>query len=58
MTLKRDIKELEEATRRDIKALEGRLEVRIAEAKADLLKWLVGLLMAQGGLVVALIELL
>lgn len=67
--LRRDMKELESALRRDMKELENTLrqaikesELRgsqnLAEAKADLLKWMVGLLIAQGGLIVALIELL
>ena len=30
----------------------------IAEVKADLLKWMIGLLIAQGGLIVALVKLL
>ena len=30
----------------------------IAEVKADLLKWMVGALMAQGGVIVALLKLL
>lgn len=49
------------ATKTDIMALKTDIaEVRahIADVKADLLKWLLGAMIAQGGLVVALIKLL
>jgi hypothetical protein len=42
------------ATKTDI----AQLEVRIEAVKADLLKWLFGALIAQGGLIVALVKLL
>ena len=46
------------ATKQDILSLEGRLKVEIANIKSELLKWMIGALIAQGGLVVALINLL
>ncbi len=42
LATKRDLKELEVALRRDIKEIELKLEVKIAETKADLIRWVVG----------------
>nr|VFK13052.1 MAG: hypothetical protein BECKLPF1236A_GA0070988_100812 [Candidatus Kentron sp. LPFa]VFK25924.1 MAG: hypothetical protein BECKLPF1236C_GA0070990_1002713 [Candidatus Kentron sp. LPFa] len=39
------------ATRADLRELELRLEARIATVKYDLLKWIVGLLIAQTALI-------
>lgn len=65
LATKHDIEELRAGTKqdialvqRDIKELETRLGRDIAESKADLLKWMVGLLIAQGGLIVALVRLI
>ncbi len=33
-------------------------KVNLAELRADLLKWMIGLLIAQGGLIIALVKLL
>ena len=46
------------ATKTDILAVQAKLEARIETAKADLLKWILMAIIAQGGLVVALIKLL
>ncbi len=54
LVLKKDIL----ATKQDILALKADLERRMAEDKADLLKWMIGALVAQGGVIVALIKLL
>ena len=43
---------------RDIEILRQETKASIAEVKSDLIKWLVGALIAQGGLVVALLRLL
>ena len=43
---------------RDIEALRQETKASLAEVKSDLIKWLVGALIAQGGLVVALLKLL
>jgi len=51
LATKADIEKLRMATQADIK-------VAIAELKADLLKWMKGAMIAQGGLVVTLIKLL
>jgi len=46
------------ATKRDMAELEARLHARIKAVKSDLLKWMFGALIAQGGLIVALVKLL
>ena len=46
------------ATKADIEALRQETRVAIESVKSDLLKWLFGALIAQGGLVVALVKLL
>ncbi|MFN3076431.1 MAG: hypothetical protein ABT940_06055 [Alphaproteobacteria bacterium] len=43
------------ATKGDITALRADMETRIAELKFDLLKWIVGLALAQMGLLVGLL---
>ena len=48
------------ATKTDIARIEAEIanfEARIEEVKVNLLKWLIGVLIAQGGLIVALIKL-
>ena len=42
----------------EVKADIARVEARIEATKSDLLKWLFGALIAQGGLIVALVKLL
>ena len=59
--IKRDIKELAAETKKDIKELDHRivrLEVRIEQIKTDILKWVGGLLLAQTGVIAALVKLL
>ena len=49
------------ATKTDVAALRtniAQIEARIEAVKADLLKWMFGALIAQGGLIVALVKLL
>ena len=62
MTIQRDMKELTAATQRDIKELETVLrkdmDVKLSELKADLMKWTMGLLLAQIAVVAALVKLL
>ena len=45
-------------TKYDLKELELRLEARINEVKYDMIKWIAGMLIAQAGLVAALVKLL
>ena len=63
--LKTDIAAVEVALKADIAAVEAGLKTDIATIKAataalkvDLLKWMFGALIAQGGLIVALVKLL
>ena len=46
------------ATKADIEDLRLSTKADIAAVKADLLKWMIGAMIAQGGLIVALVELL
>ena len=46
------------ATKADIEALRQETRAAIEAVKADLLKWLIGALIAQGSLIVALVKLL
>ena len=46
------------ATKADLEKLRADLEVKIETVKADILKWMVTALIAQTGLIVALIRLL
>lgn len=50
--------EAELATRQDIRELELRLEAKISDIKFDLVKWIAGMLLAQAGLIAALVKLL
>jgi predicted phage-related endonuclease len=56
-SIQRDMKELETDLRHEIKESEMTLRRDMAEIKADMLKWLVGLLFLQAGFIVALIKL-
>ena len=47
-----------EALRQEAKTGIARIEARMEASKSELMKWLVGALIAQGGLVVALVKLL
>ena len=49
---------LRQETKADIDALRQETKADIASVKADLVKWLFGALIAQGGLIVALVKLL
>lgn len=44
--------------RRDLREVELRLEAKISDIKYDLVKWIAGMLLAQAGLVAALVKLL
>ena len=46
------------ATKADIEALRQETRATIESVKSDLLKWLFGALIAQGGVIVALVKLL
>ena len=53
-----DIEALRLGTKADIEALRLGTKADMAEVKSDLLKWMMGALIAQGGVVVALLKLL
>ena len=57
-TLRQETKAGIETLRQETKADIARVEARIEAVKADLLKWMLGAMIAQGGLVVALVKLL
>jgi len=50
--------EAELSTKQDLRELELRLEAKINDIKFDLVKWIAGMLLAQAGLVAALVKLL
>ena len=56
--LKADIARVEAALKADIASVEATLKTDMAALKVDLLKWMFGALIAQGGLIVALVKLL
>ena len=56
--LRADIDALRQETKAGIEALRQETKADIESAKSDLLKWLFGALIAQGGLIVALVKLL
>ncbi len=61
LATKADIAKIETAIARieaGIETLRQETKVGIETAKADLLKWMIGALVAQGGLIVALVKLL
>ena len=47
-----------QAVRADLQAVKAELEAKIEAAKFDLLKWMVMAMIAQGGLIVALLKML
>ncbi len=55
---KADIETLRQETKADIETLRQETKAGIEVAKSDLMKWMIGALIAQGGLIVALIKLL
>lgn len=55
---RRDLKEVEAALRRDLNELEIAVQRDLAQLRADLVKWMAGLLIAQGAVIVALVKLI
>ena len=56
--VQRDIDALRQETKANIEALRQETKAGLAEVKSDLLKWMTGALIAQGGVIVALLKLL
>ena len=57
-TVRADIETLRLETKADIETLRQESRANIEAAKSDMLKWMLGAMIAQGGLIVALIKLL
>ena len=55
--VQREIEALRQETKANIEALRQETKAAIEGLKSDLLKWLIGALIAQGGLIVALMKL-
>ena len=55
---KAGIEVLRQETKADIEVLRQETKAGLAEVKSDLIKWMVGALIAQGGVIVALLKLL
>ena len=61
LATKTDIESLRQQIKTEIAKIEARIaqaEARIEASKFDLMKWLIGAMIAQGGLIVALVKLL
>ena len=56
--VQREIEVLRQETKADIEVLRQETKAGLAEVKSDLIKWMVGALIAQGGVIVALLKLL
>ena len=56
--IQREIEVLRQETKADIEVLRQETKAGLAEVKSDLIKWMVGALIAQGGVVVTLLKLL
>lgn len=46
------------ATKRDLKALEVRLELKLAEVKAEVIKWVLGVSVAQAAIIIFCMKLI
>lgn len=58
LATKADLRALELALKADLRELEHGLKATLAEVKADTIKWVAGLLLAQAALVATLVKLL
>ena len=56
--VQREIEVLRQETKADIEVLRQETKAGLAEVKSDLPKWMTGALIAQGGVIVALLKLL
>jgi hypothetical protein len=45
-------------TKQDLRELELRLDAKISDIKYDLVKWIAGMMLAQAGVIAALVKLL
>ena len=58
VTLKADLKELDITLKADLKELDVTLRAEIAKTKAEIIKWVAGMLVAQAAIVATLVKLL
>jgi RNA-splicing ligase RtcB len=56
--VEKEIKEVELRLQKEIKETELKLELKIVQAKTEILKWVAGFLLAQTGVIAALVKLL
>jgi hypothetical protein len=56
--LKLEIEKIRSELRLDIEKVRSDLEIKIADTRAELIKWVVGLAIAQGAAIVGLVKLL
>ncbi|MDL1963904.1 MAG: CCDC90 family protein [Deltaproteobacteria bacterium] len=56
--LKKDIEQLRSELKKDIESVRSELKKDIAESKADTIKWVAGMLVAQAALIATLVKLL
>ena len=57
LATKRDIKDVELSLRQEIKLLSANVDAKVAESKADILKWMFGMLAGQLTLLVIILKL-
>ncbi len=55
LATKQNLKQLEAVQKQQLTEVEGKLQRQMAELKADLLKWMIGALIAQTGVIVGLV---
>lgn len=58
LATKRDVEQLRCELKGELKQLQAKIDLGLAETKADLLKWIAGLLIFQAGFIVTLVKLL
>lgn len=55
-TTKRDLKDVEASLKRDLKELEIKLDSKMSEQKLELIKWIIGVGVAQASIVLSVIK--
>ena len=55
-TTKQALKDSEVSIRQDFKALEASTKISLSEAKVEILKWMVGMMLAQTGIIIGVIK--
>ena len=52
---KRDLAEFQAATKHDLKQVEADIRLEIEKVKSGIIRWVTGLLLAQGGVIIAIL---